>query len=181
MTTTLKNNVDPLKHLTLALVFHSQHNVVPEDLQVSDQLWRSDGFNDKSDVSIKFTKWNMCLKICSWYAEIVAPIVKEGQVNSTEQDDRHVEFRVWLFLHNLIEHRPKHFQKFCGNLVPLAPTGESIPVTKMEMNAFRSNFESVNSRRAASDGTEMSSAIRDGTGMQQEWKIVSTGLSVTLI
>ena len=138
MTTTLENNVDPLKHLTSALVFQFQHDVVPEDLQVSDQLWRSDGFNDKSDASVRFTKWDMWLKICSRYAELVAPIAKEGQVNSTEQDDRHVEFRVWLFLHDLIEHGPKHFQKFRGNLVPPAPIGESIPVTKTEIIPLQS-------------------------------------------
>ena len=70
--------------------------------------FNTDNFNDKSDTSVKFTKWNMWSKICSWYAELVTPIVKEGQVNSTEQDNCHVEFRVWLFLHDLIKHGPKH-------------------------------------------------------------------------
>jgi len=53
-TTTLENNVDPLKHLTSALVFPFQHGVVPEDLQVSKELWELDGFNDKSRTSVKF-------------------------------------------------------------------------------------------------------------------------------
>ena len=49
--TALKNDVDPLRHLTSisALVFPAQHGIVPEDLQVPEALWESDEFNDKSN------------------------------------------------------------------------------------------------------------------------------------
>ena len=50
LTTTLENNVDPLKHLTSALVFPFQHGVMLEDLRVSEELW-------KLDASVKLTKW----------------------------------------------------------------------------------------------------------------------------
>ena len=38
LTTILENNVDPLKHLTSALVFPFQHGIVPDDLQLSEEI-----------------------------------------------------------------------------------------------------------------------------------------------
>ena len=133
LTTTLENNIDPLKHLTSALVFPFQHGVVPEDLRVSEELWRSDPFNDKSATSTKFTKWDMWTKISPRYHELLISRVEEAPVN-----DRHHEFRVWLFLRDLIDHGPKYFQKFRGELLPPTPIGEPIPVAKTEVIPLQS-------------------------------------------
>jgi hypothetical protein len=39
LTPTLENNIDPLRHLTSALVFPFQHGVIAQDLYVSKALW----------------------------------------------------------------------------------------------------------------------------------------------
>jgi len=137
-TTTFENNIDPLKHLTSALVFPFQYGVVSEDLHVSEELWKLDGFNDTSDTSIKFTKWDMRTKICSRYGELTAPVAGGPRVDGAVQDDRHFEFSVWLFLRDLIKHGPKYFQKFRKGLSPPAPVGEPIPVTKTEVIPLQS-------------------------------------------
>jgi len=137
-TTTLENNIDPLKHLTSALVFPFQHGVVPEDLRVSKELWELDGFNDKSRTSVKFTKWDMWTEICSWYGELLAPATEEPQADNTVQGDCHFEFRVWLFLRDLVEHGPRYFQKFRNELLPPVPVGEPIPVAKTEIIPLQS-------------------------------------------
>lgn len=130
MTTTLENNVDPLRHLTSALAFPFQHGVVPEDLRVSEELWKLEGFNDKSRMSTKYTKWDMWTKICPRYTELLA--------DGMEDDDRHYEFAVWLFLRDLIDHGPTYFQKFRGELLPPTPVGEPIPVVKTEIIPLQS-------------------------------------------
>ena len=63
LTPTLENNIDPLRHLTSALVYSSQHGVVPEDLRVSEVLWKSDGINDKSETSTTHTRSDMWCRI----------------------------------------------------------------------------------------------------------------------
>lgn len=132
LTPTLEKNVDPLRHLTSALVFPFQHGVVPEDLRVSDTLWQSDGFNDKSEVSTMYTKADMWSKILPRYNELA--------LDSAEQveGDRHSEFRVWLFLRDLIEHGPKYFQKFRKELSAPTPIGEPIPVKKTQIIPLQS-------------------------------------------
>ena len=76
LTTMLENNVDPLKHLTSALIFPFQHSVVLKDLRVLEELWKSDAFNDKSDASVKLTKWDMWKKICPRYNELLTPVTE---------------------------------------------------------------------------------------------------------
>ncbi|KAF9643550.1 hypothetical protein BDM02DRAFT_3104275, partial [Thelephora ganbajun] len=131
LTMVVKNNVDPLKHLTSVLVFPFQHSIIPEDLWVSEELWKLDGFNDKSVSSTKFMKWDMWTKICPWYSELLVDC-------HTEQDDCHFEFRVWLFLCDLIEHGPRYFHEFHSELSPPTPIGEPIPVAKTEIIPLRS-------------------------------------------
>jgi len=129
LTPTLENNVDPLRHLTSALVFPFQHGVVPEDLQVSEALWELDGFNDESEASTTHTRSDMWSKILPRYSELVDGI---------EQVDRHCEFRVWLFLRDLIEHGPEYFQKFRTEFSPPTPIGEPIPVEKTHIIPLQS-------------------------------------------
>ena len=38
---------------------------------MSEELWESDAFNDKSDASVKLTKWDMWKKICPQYNELL--------------------------------------------------------------------------------------------------------------
>ena len=128
-TPTLENNIDPLRHLTLALVFPFQHGVVPEDLRVSEGLWEADGYNDTSEVSTSYTRSDMWLKILPRYSELV------WDGNGLDQ---HREFRVWLFLRDLIEHGPTYFQKFRGELSLPDPIGEPIPVKKTCITPLRS-------------------------------------------
>ena len=52
--------------------------------------------------------------------------------------DHHCEFRVWLFLHDLIEHGPKYFQKFRSELSLPTPVGEPIPVEKTHITPLQS-------------------------------------------
>ena len=132
LTPTLEKNVDPLRHLTSALVFPYQHGVVPEDLRVSETLWLSDGFNDKSAASTTYTKAEMWPKILPRYNELVFGDVEQVGV------DRHSEFRVWLFLRDLIEHGPKYFRKFRAELSGPTPIGEPIPVTKTQIIPLQS-------------------------------------------
>jgi len=127
-TPTLENDVDPLRHLTSALVFPFQHGVVPEDLRVSEGLWESNGSNDTSETSTSYTRSEMWLKILPRYSELV----------NTEGLDRHREFRVWLFLRDLIEHGPTYFQKFRSELLLPTPIGEPIPVEKTPITPLRS-------------------------------------------
>ena len=103
LTLTLENNVNPLRHLTSALIFPSQHGVVPEDLWVSEVLWKSDGINNESQMSTTHTRSDMWCRILPQYSELV---------DSMEQSNRHNEFRIWMFLHDLIKHGPEYFQKF---------------------------------------------------------------------
>ena len=60
----------------------------------------------------------------------ILPRYSELLDSGTEQVDRHCEFRVWLFLHDLIEHGPGYFQTFRSELSLPAPVGEPIPVEK---------------------------------------------------
>ena len=139
LTTILENNVDPLKHLTSALVFPFQHGIVPDDLQLSEEIWKSDSFNDKSTSSTKLTKWDMWTKICPRYSVLLTDGIEDTQTNSNVKwNDRHFEFRVWLFLHDLIEYGPKYFYEFQSQLLPPTPIGEPIPIAKTEIIPLRS-------------------------------------------
>ena len=129
-TPTLENNVDPLRHLTSALVFPFQHGVVPEDLQVSQALWEADGFNDESELATTHTRSDMWSKILPRYSELL--------VEGAEELDRHHEFRVWLFLRDLIEHGPTYFQKFRNELSLPTPIEEPIPVAKTHIIPLQS-------------------------------------------
>ena len=130
LTPTLENNVDPLRHLTSVLVFPFQHGVIAQDLYVSKALWESDGFNDMSKTSTTYTKSDMWEKIVSRHSELLSDGIEEA--------DHHCEFRVWLFLHDLIEHGPKYFQKFRSELSLPAPVGEPIPVEKTRITPLQS-------------------------------------------
>lgn len=55
LTPTIKNNTDPLKHLTSGLLFPLQHGVQLEDLQVSNELWEKYEFNNTSQSAHKVT------------------------------------------------------------------------------------------------------------------------------
>lgn len=132
LTPTLEKNVDPLKHLTSALVFQYQHGVVPGDLRVSEELWRSDGFNDKSEASTTYTKADMWSKVLSRYSELASSDMEQVEV------DRHSEFRIWLFLHDLIERGPEYFRKFQKELSAPTPIGEAIPVKPTQIIPLQS-------------------------------------------
>jgi len=129
-TPTLENNVDPLRHLTSALVFPFQHGVVPEDLRVSKSLWESDGFNDESKESTSYTRSKMWSKILPRYSDLL--------LDGIEGFDHHCEFRVWLFLRDLVEHGPTYFQQFRNELSLPTPIGESIPVAKTHVTPLQS-------------------------------------------
>ena len=129
LTPTLENNVNPLRHLTSALVFPSQHGVVPEDLQVSEVLWKSDGINDESETSTTHTRSDMWCRILPRYSKLV---------DSMEESDRHDEFRIWMFLHDLIEHGLEYFWKFRSELSLPTAIEEPIPVKKTNIIPLQS-------------------------------------------
>lgn len=132
LTPTLENNVDTLRHLTSALVFPFQHGVVPEDLRVSEALWELDGFNDKSGASKIYTKSEMWSRILPRYSKLLYDGSEQPEV------DHHHEFRVWLFLHDLIENGPEYFQKFQTELSLPSPIEEPIPVEKTRIIPLQS-------------------------------------------
>ena len=102
-------------------------------------IWKSDGFNDKSTSSTKLTKWDMWTKICPRYSVLLTDGIEDTQINSNVKwNDRHFEFRVWLFLHDLIEYGPKYFYEFQSQLLPPTPIGEPIPIAKTEIIPLRS-------------------------------------------
>ena len=68
----------------------------------------------------------------------ILPRYNELVLDGTDGHDRHREFRVWLFLHDLIEHGPTYFQKFRSELSPPNPIGEPIPVEKTCITPLRS-------------------------------------------
>ena len=139
LTTVVEKNIDPLKHLTSALVFPFQHGITAEDLQVSDELWESDSFNDKSSTSVKVTKWDMWDRICPRYSELLFDGMEGTRVGcDSEGGDHHTEFRVWLFLRDLIEHGPDYFGQFRHELLPPTAIGDPIPVAKTEIFPLQS-------------------------------------------
>ena len=80
----------------------------------------------------------MWKKICPRYNELLTPVTEGTQVDGIEEDDHHSEFRVWLFLCDLVEHGPKYLQTFCGELIPPAPIGDLIPIVKTKVTPLQS-------------------------------------------
>ena len=125
LTTVIVKHVDSLKHLTSALVFPFHYGVMAEDLQVSEELWESDPLNNKSFAAIKVTKWDMQDRICPRYSELLFNGIEGARAGcDPEVGDHHTEFRVWLFLHDLIEYGPDYFSRF-----PPAPNYDWRPDT----------------------------------------------------
>lgn len=123
---TVENNIDPLKHLTSGLVFTLQHGVQPEDLRVSANLWEKYQYNDTSQSAHKVTRLQMWTALVPRYNALAA-------ASTTTPLSRNTEFKVYLLLHDLIEHGPDYFKNFHNMLQYPEPIEERIPINKTEI------------------------------------------------
>lgn len=134
---TIQNSGATLHHLTLAILYPLQHDVQPDDLKCSEELWKRSQLNPYAnplDVHLRYSWKDLMAKITEVHPDTI-------QVIDRIQLNRQARFYAWKFLYDLWHHGPAYFAQFSSALsdpeavdqIPLIKT-PIIPACSMEFS-----------------------------------------------
>ena len=136
-TPTIQNSGPTLHHLTSAILYPLQHDVLLDDLKCSEELWKRSQLNPAAeipDVHPKYSWKDLMHKISEVHPDTIK-VVDGIKLN------RQARFRAWKYLYDLCHHGPAYFKQFCCMLgqpelvdqIPLVKT-PIIPARSMQFS-----------------------------------------------